>query len=80
MIKPDTLLIVKLGTTLGTLGDVKGFDEFVQAEELLLSTGVPAQESQKIDHCLGEVATLAVAARHFARLGVVPFQREDRET
>ena len=42
-------------------------------------TGIPAKECDEVHDSLGEITTLAVARGHFARLGIDPAQREDRE-
>ena len=79
MIEPYTLLIVETCTGLAALVNVEGLDKFLQREHLLFCTRVPSQQSQEIDHSLGEVATLPVSRRDLATLGVVPLQREHRE-
>ena len=79
MVEPDALLVVELRTGLRATRDVEGFHELVEREELLLGAGIPAQQGQEIDYGLGEIAALAIAARHLARLRVVPLQREHGE-
>ena len=58
---------------------VEEANEFVHRHEFLVGAWVPAEEGQHVDHGLGEVALLAVAAGDFAALGVVPLEREDGE-
>ena len=79
VVEPDAFLIGELGTSLRTLRDVEQGHQLVEREEFLLSTGIPSQQSQEIDDCLGEVTVLTVAAADVTRLGVVPLQREHRE-
>ena len=62
MVEPDALLVVELGTALRAFTDVEGLNQFFEAEELLLGAWVPAQQRQEVDHCLGEIAALAVSA------------------
>ena len=79
MVEPDTFLIVELRAALRALGDVEDLHQFVEREDLLLGAGVPAQQREEVDDGLGEVAALAIAARHLTRLGVVPLQGEHGE-
>ena len=76
MVEPDALLVVKLGPCLAALGYVEQLAQLVEAVELALGAGVPAQQREEVDHGLGEVALLAEARRHLAGLWVVPFERE----
>ena len=62
MVEPDALLVVELGTALRAFADVEGLNQLFETEELLLGAGIPAQQRQEVDHCLGEIATLAVSA------------------
>ena len=61
MVEPGGLLIVKARTRLGTLADVERLYQFVEAEKFLFRAWIPAEHGQEVDHCLGEIATLAVS-------------------
>ncbi len=54
-------------------------DQLVHREELLLGAGIPSQQREHVDERFGEVAVLAVSARHLSR-GRFPFEREDGES
>ncbi len=80
MVEPDAFLIVELRAGLRTAADVERLDQFVEREDFLFGTGVPAQHGQEVDDGLGEIATLAVTRAYLARLGVVPLKREHGES
>ena len=79
LVEPLSLVKIKASARLVHLVEVEGSHEFLQGENFLVGTRVPAQESQHVDKGLGVEAALAVARCGFARLFVVPVQRENGE-
>ena len=80
MVEPFAFFVVEFGSALAAFFEREELDELVHRQNLLVVAGVPAQQGEEIDHSLGQVARLAVARRHFARLGVVPFEGEYGES
>ena len=54
-------------------------DKLLHVHQFAVIARVPAQESEEIHHGLGQITFLAISRGDFARLGVVPFEGEDRE-
>ena len=80
MVEPYSFLIIELGSVERTLADIEGIYKFFEGEKLLFGSRIPAQQGQKVNDSLGEIAAFAIARSHFSGLGVVPFQRENGET
>ena len=79
LVEPLGFVKIKASARLVHLVEVEGSDEFLQGENFLVGTGVPAQEGQHVDKSLGVEAALAVAGSRFAGFFVVPVQRENGE-
>ena len=80
MIEPNTFHIVEACTTLRAFAEVEQLDEFVHRHQFLIVSWVPTEECQEIHQCLRQIALFAVTRAHFARLRVVPFEWEHRES
>ena len=80
MVKPNTFLVIVLSSGLRTATNIEGFNQLWQGEKLLFGARIPSQQGQEVDNGLGEIATFAIARRHFTSFGVVPFEWEHRET
>ncbi len=79
LVEPLSLVKIKSSARLVHFVEIEGRHEFLQGENFLVGTGVPAQEGQHVDKSLGVEAALAVARSSFAGLFVVPVQRENGE-
>ena len=80
MVEPDALLIVEACSRLAAFRDVELLHEFLQREQLLLCAWVPSKQGKEVYYCLREISALTETIAHVAGLGVVPFQREHRES
>ena len=80
VVEPLAFLEVELRTRLAHALQGELRDEFVHCVHLLVSGVVPSKQRKEVNHRLGVVAALAIAARHAAVFLVMKLQREDGET
>ena len=80
VVKPLALVKGKAGAGARAVGEREFCDEFVHTHHLRVVAGIPPEEGEEVNDGLGQIAAFAVAARHVAALGIVPFEGEYGES
>ena len=82
MVEPFSLVEVEAGAALRAVSEREVANELVHAQYFAAVAWIPAQESHKVDHSLGQESRFAVASPDFFAFFalVAPFEREHRES
>ncbi len=80
VVKPFGFVQGEFGAGLADFVDGEQVDEFVHGHQFLVVAGIPAQQRQHVDDGFRQVTRFAVARRGLARFGIMPLQREYRES
>ena len=79
MVKPFSFFKVEFCPSFAATMQVKKLHQFIQGHQFLVISRIPSQQGKEIDNSFGQVTRLTITGRHLTGLGVVPFQRENRE-
>ena len=72
MIEPFALLEVKFGSGARAVLKREFLDKLIHVHDFGIVAGVPAEQSQEVDHSLRQIAAFTVARGYLAALGSVP--------